>query len=199
MLLLIDNYDSFTWNLVHYLGELGADVVVRRNDALQVQDALAMGAQAIVLSPGPCDPAQAGICIPLTKAAAEQGMPLLGVCLGHQTIGEAFGGKVVRCHEIVHGKMGLIHHEGKGMFRGLPSPFQATRYHSLIVERETLPDCLEVTAWLEDGTIMGLRHKTKPIEGVQFHPESIASEHGHRMLQNFLEDGGVKVTAKVPA
>ena len=193
MLLLIDNYDSFTWNLVHYLGELGADVVVRRNDALEVQEALAMQPQAIVLSPGPCDPAQAGICIPLTKAAAAAGVPLLGVCLGHQTIGEAFGGRVVRCHEIVHGKMGRIHHEGKGMFRGLPSPFQATRYHSLIVERATLPDCLEVTAWLEDGTIMGLRHRTKPIEGVQFHPESIASEHGHRMLQSFLEDAGVQV------
>ncbi|MCB6176542.1 aminodeoxychorismate/anthranilate synthase component II [Rhodobacter sp. Har01] len=195
MLLLIDNYDSFTWNLVHYFGELGADVVVRRNDALEVQEALAMGPQAIVLSPGPCDPAQAGICIPLTKAAAAANLPLLGVCLGHQTIGEAFGGKVVRCHEIVHGKMGSIHHQGKAMFRGLPSPFQATRYHSLIVERASLPDCLEVTAWLEDGTIMGLRHREKPIEGVQFHPESIASEHGHQMLRNFLEDAGVKVTA----
>ena len=195
MLLLIDNYDSFTWNLVHYFGELGADVVVRRNDALEVQEALAMRPQAIVLSPGPCDPAQAGICLPLTRAAAENDVPLLGVCLGHQTIGEAFGGKVIRCHEIVHGKMGSMHHEGKGMFRGLPSSFVATRYHSLIVERETLPDCLEITAWLEDGTIMGLRHREKLIEGVQFHPESIASEHGHRMLQNFLETAGVKVTA----
>ena len=195
MLLLIDNYDSFTWNLVHYFGELGAEVVVRRNDALEVQEALAMRPQAIVLSPGPCDPAQAGICLPLTRAAAENDVPLLGVCLGHQTIGEAFGGKVIRCHEIVHGKMGSMHHEGKGMFRGLPSPFVATRYHSLIVERETLPDCLEITAWLEDGTIMGLRHREKLIEGVQFHPESIASEHGHRMLQNFLETAGVKVTA----
>ncbi|AWD20894.1 anthranilate synthase component II [Fuscovulum blasticum] len=195
MLLLIDNYDSFTWNLVHYFGELGADVVVRRNDALEVQEALAMRPQAIVLSPGPCDPAQAGICLPLTRAAAENDVPLLGVCLGHQTIGEAFGGKVIRCHEIVHGKMGTMHHEGKGMFRGLPSPFVATRYHSLIVERETLPDCLEITAWLEDGTIMGLRHREKLIEGVQFHPESIASEHGHLMLQNFLETAGVKVTA----
>ena len=195
MLLMIDNYDSFTWNLVQYFGELGADVVVRRNDALEVQEALAMRPQAIVLSPGPCDPAQAGICLPLTRAAAENDVPLLGVCLGHQTIGEAFGGKVIRCHEIVHGKMGSMHHEGKGMFRGLPSPFVATRYHSLIVERETLPDCLEITAWLEDGTIMGLRHREKLIEGVQFHPESIASEHGHRMLQNFLETAGVKVTA----
>ncbi len=191
MLLLIDNYDSFTYNLVHYFGEIGADVVVRRNDALNVQEAMALKPSAIVLSPGPCDPDQAGICLALTQAAAETRTPLLGVCLGHQTIGQAFGGKVVRCHEIVHGKMGEMHHDGKGMFRGLPSPFLATRYHSLIVERETLPDCLEVTAWLKDGTIMGLKHKTLPIEGVQFHPESIASEHGHQMLRNFLEDAGV--------
>ncbi|MCL4065608.1 aminodeoxychorismate/anthranilate synthase component II [Pseudomonas sp. GX19020] len=195
MLLLIDNYDSFTWNLVHYFGELGADVVVRRNDALEVQEALALRPEAIVLSPGPCDPAQAGICLPLTRAAYEADVPLLGVCLGHQTIGEAFGGKVVRCHEIVHGKMGSMHHAGQGMFRNLPSPFEATRYHSLIVERESLPECLEVTAWLEDGTIMGLRHREKLIEGVQFHPESIASEHGHRLLANFLKEAGVKVTA----
>ncbi|MCZ8334032.1 MAG: aminodeoxychorismate/anthranilate synthase component II [Rhodobacteraceae bacterium] len=188
MLLLIDNYDSFTYNLVHYLGELGADVAVHRNDALDVQVVLAMRPEAIVLSPGPCDPAQAGICLPLTTAAAEARIPLLGVCLGHQTIGEAFGGKVIRCHEIVHGKMGAMHHAGKGVFRGLPSPFLATRYHSLIVERASLPDCLEVTAWLEDGTIMGLRHKDRLIEGVQFHPESIASEHGHQLLRNFLEE-----------
>ena len=187
MLLLIDNYDSFTYNLVHYLGELGEEVVVRRNDALDVQAVLAMKPDAIVLSPGPCDPAQAGICLPLTNAAAEARIPLLGVCLGHQTIGEAFGGKVVRCHEIVHGKMGVMHHAGQGMFRGLPSPFLATRYHSLIVDRASLPECLEVTAWLEDGTIMGLRHKTRLIEGVQFHPESIASEHGHQLLRNFLD------------
>ena len=192
MLLLIDNYDSFTWNLVHYLGELGAEVKVMRNDALEVQEALALQPQAIVLSPGPCDPAQAGICLPLTRAAAAAGVPLLGVCLGHQTIGEAFGGRVVRCHEIVHGKMGTIHHAGQGVFRGLPSPFQATRYHSLIVERESLPDCLEITAWLEDGTIMGLRHRELLIEGVQFHPESIASEHGHQLLRNFLEDSRVR-------
>lgn len=197
MLLLIDNYDSFTYNLVHYFGELGADVVVRRNDALDVQQAMGMGAEAIVLSPGPCDPAQAGICLPLTVAAAEAGLPLLGVCLGHQTIGEAFGGRVVRAQEIVHGKMGVIHHAGQGVFAGLPSPFQATRYHSLIVERESLPDCLEVTAWLEDGTIMGLRHRAHPIEGVQFHPESIASEHGHQMIRNFLEASGVQL--RVPA
>jgi anthranilate synthase component 2 len=197
MLLLIDNYDSFTYNLVHYLGELGADVRVWRNDALEVQDALAMRPEAIVLSPGPCDPAAAGICLPLARAAAENDVPLLGVCLGHQTIGEAFGGKVVRCHEIVHGKMGAMHHSGKGVFRGLPSPFLATRYHSLVVERESLPDCLEVTAWLEDGTIMGLRHKTKLIEGVQFHPESIASEHGHQLMKNFLDEA--KTRARVPA
>ncbi|MCV2864678.1 anthranilate synthase component II [Albidovulum sediminicola] len=197
MLLLIDNYDSFTYNLVHYFGELGADVVVRRNDALNVQEAMALRPQAIVLSPGPCDPDQAGICLALTHAAAETRTPLLGVCLGHQTIGQAFGGRVVRCHEIVHGKMGTMHHAGKGVFAGLPSPFLATRYHSLVVERETLPDCLEITAWLADGTIMGLRHRELPIEGVQFHPESIASEHGHRMLQTFLEGAGVDL--KVPA
>ena len=193
MLLLIDNYDSFTYNLVHYLGELGADVVVKRNDALDVQAAMAMYPEAILLSPGPCDPAQAGICLALTAAAAETRTPLLGVCLGHQTIGEAFGGKVIRCDEIVHGKMGTMHHTGKGLFAGLPSPFEATRYHSLIVERDTLPDCLEITAELENGTIMGMQHKTLPIHGVQFHPESIASEHGHKMLDNFLKN------MKVPA
>lgn len=186
MLLLIDNYDSFTYNLVHYLGELGADVVVRRNDALTVQDAMGMNPAGIVLSPGPCDPDQAGICLALTHAAAETRTPLLGVCLGHQTIGQAFGGHVVRCHEIVHGKMGTMHHSNQGVFAGLPSPFQATRYHSLVVDRATLPATLEVTAWLDDGTIMGLRHMSLPIEGVQFHPESIASEHGHALLQNFL-------------
>ncbi|MEJ6502250.1 MAG: aminodeoxychorismate/anthranilate synthase component II [Rhodobacterales bacterium] len=188
MLLLIDNYDSFTFNLVHYLGELGADVKVKRNDELSVADALAMNPSAILLSPGPCDPDQAGICLDLTIAAADAGIPLIGVCLGHQTIGQAFGGEVVRCHEIVHGKMGIIQHNGQGLFTGLPSPFLATRYHSLVVDRSTLPDCLEVTAWLEDGTIMGLQHRDLPIHGVQFHPESIASEHGHAMLQNFLND-----------
>lgn len=195
MLLLIDNYDSFTYNLVHYFGELGADVLVRRNDALDVQAVMALRPEAIVLSPGPCDPAQAGICLPLTLAAAEANIPLLGVCLGHQTIGQAFGGDVVRCHEIVHGKMGVMHHAGAGVFSGLPNPFKATRYHSLIVDRATLPDSLEVTAWLEDGTIMGLRHREKLIEGVQFHPESIASEHGHHLLRNFLDAARVKVAA----
>lgn len=188
MLLLIDNYDSFTYNLVHYLGELGADVEIRRNDALDVQTALEMRPSGIVLSPGPCDPDQAGICLELTLAAAKAGIPLLGVCLGHQTIGQAFGGKITRCHEIVHGKPGLMRHDGKGLFAGLPSPFTATRYHSLIVERASLPDCLTVTADLEDGTIMGLQHRDLPIHGVQFHPESIASEHGHAMLQNFLNE-----------
>lgn len=200
MLLLIDNYDSFTYNLVHYFGELGADVVVRRNDALDVQEAMGMGAEAIVLSPGPCDPDQAGICLPLVAAAAETRTPLLGVCLGHQTIGQAFGGKVVRAGEIVHGKMGIVHHEGAGVFSDLPSPLEATRYHSLIVERETLPDDLQITAWLENGIIMGLRHKSLPIEGVQFHPESIASQHGHAMLRNFLVEAGVSgITERVPA
>lgn len=187
MLLLIDNYDSFTYNLVHYCGELGADVHVARNDALTVAEALALAPSAILVSPGPKDPAQAGICLDLTRAAGEARIPLMGVCLGHQTIGEAFGGKVVRCHEIVHGKMGTIHHAGKSVFADLPSPFEATRYHSLVVERESLPDCLEVTAELSDGTIMGLAHRELPIHGVQFHPESIRSEHGHKMLKTFLD------------
>ncbi len=188
MLLLIDNYDSFTYNLVHYLGELGADVVVRRNDALNVQEAMGTNPAGILLSPGPCDPDRAGICLALTEAAAETGTPLMGVCLGHQTIGQVFGGQVVRCHEIVHGKMGIMHHKAKGLFAGLPTPFEATRYHSLVVDRDTLPDSLEIAAELEDGTIMGLQHKELPIHGVQFHPESIASEHGHALLQNFLND-----------
>lgn len=186
MLLLIDNYDSFTWNLVHYLGEIGAEVTVRRNDALSVDDALRLRPEAIVLSPGPCTPAEAGICTDLCRATLREGVPLLGVCLGHQAIGAAFGGRVERCHEIVHGKTSAMHHDGRGVFAGLPSPFLATRYHSLIVAREGLPDCLEVTAWLEDGTIMGLRHRNGPLEGVQFHPESIASEHGHQLLRNFV-------------
>jgi len=193
MLLLIDNYDSFTYNLVHYLGDLGAQVDIRRNDAITVQDAMAMNPAGIILSPGPCDPDQAGICLALTAAAAETRTPLLGVCLGHQTLGQAFGGKVVRADDIVHGKMGQMQHTGKGVFAGLPSPFAATRYHSLVVERATLPDCLEITAELEDGTIMGLQHRELPLHGVQFHPESIRSEHGHQMLQNFLND------LKVPA
>ena len=191
MLLLIDNYDSFTYNLVHYLGELGADVMVKRNDALDVQDAMALQPEAILLSPGPCDPDQAGICLALIGAASETQTPLMGVCLGHQSIGQAFGGKVVRCHEIVHGKMGTMHHEGEGLFKDVPTPFEATRYHSLIVERATLPACLTVTAELSDGTIMGLQHNSLPIHGVQFHPESIASEHGHHLLKNFLSIAGL--------
>ncbi|TMV90349.1 aminodeoxychorismate/anthranilate synthase component II [Thioclava sp. BHET1] len=197
MLLLIDNYDSFTYNLVHYFGELGADVKVWRNDALSVEEALEMGPEAIVLSPGPRAPDQAGICLPLTLAAAKAKLPLFGVCLGNQTIGAAFGGKVVRHSEIVHGKMGTIEHHDTGVFAGLPSPLKATRYHSLVVERESLPECLEVTAELADGTIMGLRHRDTLMEGVQFHPESIASEYGHAMLKTFLIEAGVSL--KEPA
>ena len=193
MLLLIDNYDSFTYNLVHYVGELGADVQVWRNDALNVQEAMAMKPAGILLSPGPGTPAQSGICLALTEAAAETRTPLMGVCLGHQTIGQVFGGDVVRHTDIVHGKMGKVIHQGKGVFAGLPSPFQATRYHSLVVDRNTVPESLEITAELEDGTIMGLSHKELPIHGVQFHPESIASEHGHALLKNFLD------TMQVPA
>lgn len=193
MLLLIDNYDSFTYNLVHYLGALGADVVVHRNDQLSVSDAMAMRPDGILLSPGPCDPDQAGICLEITQAAAQARVPLLGVCLGHQTLGQAFGGKVVRAKDIVHGKMGQMHHENTGVFTGLPSPFAATRYHSLVVERESLPDCLKITAALEDGTIMGLQHRELPLHGVQFHPESIRSEHGSALLQNFLNE--MKVAA----
>jgi len=191
MLLLIDNYDSFTYNLVHYLGTLGTEIEIRRNDAINVQEAMAMKPAGILLSPGPCDPDQAGVCLALTKAAAETRTPLLGVCLGHQSIGQAFGGNVVRCHEIVHGKMGTMHHTGRGLFKDLPTPYEATRYHSLIVERETLPEVLEVTAELEDGTIMGLQHRDLPIHGVQFHPESIRSEHGHALLQNFVNEMAV--------
>ncbi len=188
MILLIDNYDSFTWNLVHYLGELGAETRVVRNDALSVAEALALDPDAILLSPGPCDPDRAGICLDLTLAAAEARIPLLGVCLGHQTIGQAFGGRVVRHDQIVHGKTDKIEHDGKGVFAGLPTPLRATRYHSLVVGRDDLPDCLTVSAWLNDGTIMGLRHRARPIHGVQFHPESIASEHGHELLKNFLDE-----------
>jgi len=184
--LLIDNYDSFTYNLVHYLGELGADMKVFRNDALTVEQALALNPEGIVISPGPCDPDKAGICLDLIKAATGK-VPLLGVCLGHQAIGQAFGGDVVRAPTPIHGKTWTMHHSAKGLFEGVPNPFKATRYHSLVVERATLPDCLEVTAWTEDGLIMAMAHKTANIHGVQFHPESIASEHGHTMLRNFIE------------
>ncbi|MEO1540984.1 MAG: aminodeoxychorismate/anthranilate synthase component II [Pseudomonadota bacterium] len=187
MLLLIDNYDSFTYNLVHYLGELGADVAVRRNDEINVQEAMAMRPEAIVLSPGPGTPDDAGICLALTAAAAETETPLFGVCLGLQTIGQAFGGTVGGAAQIMHGKMGTITHGGQSVFAGIPSPLTATRYHSLSVDRASLPETLEITAEVEDGTIMGLSHRTLPIHGVQFHPESIASEHGHEMLNNFMK------------
>ena len=191
MILVIDNYDSFTYNLVHYLNELGAETVVHRNDALTVQEALGLGAEAILLSPGPCDPDQAGICLPLLRGAPET-LPILGVCLGHQAIGQAYGGEVVRAKSVMHGKTSRISHSDKGMFKGLPNPFTATRYHSLSVKRDTLPDVLEVTAWTEDGEIMGFQHRTRPVFGVQFHPESIATEGGHQMLENFLDLAGVK-------
>ncbi len=185
MILLIDNYDSFTFNLVHFLGDLGVRCTVRRNDAISVEDALALAPEAIVLSPGPCTPDDAGICLDLIAAAAGR-VPVLGVCLGHQAIGQAFGGQVVRGDKPMHGKLSAVRHDGTDLFTGLPSPFQATRYHSLVVEPGTLPDTLVATAWTEDGAIMGLRHRTLPLFGVQFHPESIASEHGHEILANFL-------------
>jgi len=185
MLLLIDNYDSFTFNLVHFLGDLGVPCTVRRNDDISVADALAMAPEAIVLSPGPCTPNEAGICLDLIAAAAGR-VPVLGVCLGHQAIGQAFGGQVVRADRPMHGKLSPIRHDGTGVFAELPSPFEATRYHSLVVKPETLPPSLVPTAWTDDGVIMGLRHCDLPIYGVQFHPESIASEHGHKILANFL-------------
>ena len=186
MLILIDNYDSFTYNLVHFLGELGAEVTVKRNDAITVDALLESAPQAVVISPGPCDPDRAGICLELVTRAAGR-IPLLGVCLGHQAIGQAFGGKVVRAPYVMHGKLSPVRHTGEGVFRGLPNPFQATRYHSLTVERDSLPDCLEITAETDDGVILGLSHRELPIHGVQFHPESIASEQGHALLKNFLE------------
>jgi len=186
MLLVIDNYDSFTWNLVHYLGELGAEPVVVRNDRIRVDEALLREPEAIVLSPGPCTPNEAGICLDLIKAANGT-VPLFGVCLGHQAIGQAYGGSVVRAPSLMHGKVSTIENEGEGVFHGINGPFQATRYHSLTVAPETMPDSLKATAHSEDGVIMGLQHRRDPVHGVQFHPESIASEHGHRILGNFLE------------
>jgi len=186
LLLLIDNYDSFTYNLFHYLGELGADVRVKRNDEISVADALGMKADAIVLSPGPCTPNEAGICLDLIRAAAGR-VPILGVCLGHQSIGQVYGGKIVRAKEPMHGKLSRVHHTGKSVFRGLNNDFEATRYHSLTIAPESMPADLEVTATTEDGTIMGVMHKRHPVHGVQFHPESIASEQGHALLQNFLD------------
>jgi anthranilate synthase component II len=185
LLLLIDNYDSFTYNLFHYLGELGEDVVVKRNDQISVQEALAMGPDSIVLSPGPCDPDKAGICLALINAAAGR-VPILGVCLGHQAIGQAFGGKIVRAAIPMHGKLSRIHHGGESVFRGLEDGFLATRYHSLVIDPASLPAQLTVTAETDDGIIMGVAHKTLPVHGVQFHPESIASQHGHALLKNFL-------------
>ena len=185
MLLMIDNYDSFTYNLVQYLGELGEDVRVVRNDEMTLAEIEALGPAKIVISPGPCTPNEAGISLGLIERMAGR-VPILGVCLGHQAIGQAFGGHVVHAKTLMHGKVSLIHHEGKGVFRGLPSPYEATRYHSLAIERETCPPQLEVTAWTDDGEIMGVRHRSLPVEGVQFHPESILTQHGHALLKNFL-------------
>ena len=186
MILVIDNYDSFTYNLVHYLNELGAETVVYRNDALTVDEALGMKPEAIVLSPGPCTPNEAGICLDLI-AAAPADLPILGVCLGHQAIGQALGGDVIRAQALMHGKTSPIRHEGKTLFKDMPAGFTGTRYHSLSVARDTLPAELEITAWTDDGEIMGFSHKTRPLHGLQFHPESIATEGGHQLLTNFLE------------
>ncbi len=186
MLLMIDNYDSFTYNLVQYLGELGEDVKVVRNDQLSVDEIEALAPERIVLSPGPCTPNEAGVSLELIPRFAGR-IPILGVCLGHQAIGQAFGGRIVHAKALMHGKVSRIHHAGAGVFRDLPTPYDATRYHSLAIERESCPDVLEVTAWTEDGEIMGVRHRTLPIEGVQFHPESILTQHGHALLSNFLK------------
>ena len=185
-MLVIDNYDSFVFNLVQYLGELGADPVVHRNDALTIEEALALGADAVLLSPGPGRPEQAGIMEALIPAAAAQGLPVLGVCLGHQAIGHVYGGRIVAAPELMHGKTSWISHDGQGVFAGLPDPLEATRYHSLVVDREDLPDCFTITAEAADGTIMGLRHRDLPLEGVQFHPESILTMGGHDLLASFL-------------
>ena len=186
MLLMIDNYDSFTYNLVQYFGELGADVHVHRNDAITLDEIAALAPAKIVISPGPCTPNEAGISVPLIERFAGK-IPILGVCLGHQSIGQAFGGKIVHAREVMHGKVSRIHHTDKGVFRGLAEPFEATRYHSLVIERATLPEHLEVTAWTEDGEIMGVRQVSLPVEGVQFHPESILTQYGHELLRNFLQ------------
>ena len=190
MLLMIDNYDSFTYNLVQYFGELGQEVKVVRNDAMTVEQIAALGPSRIVISPGPCTPNEAGVSLEVLEKLAGQ-VPILGVCLGHQSIGQAFGGQVVRAKTIMHGKTSMIRHKGIGVFAGVPEPFEATRYHSLVVEKDSLPDCLEITAWTEDADggfdeIMGLRHRDLPIEGLQFHPESILTQHGHHLLRNFL-------------
>jgi anthranilate synthase component 2 len=194
MILVIDNYDSFTYNLVHYLNELGGETLVHRNDALTAAEALALRPEAVLLSPGPCTPNEAGICLELLALAPAE-LPILGVCLGHQSIGQAYGGKVIRASALMHGKTSAITHTGKGVFKGLKSPFTATRYHSLSVERSSLPADLEITAWTEDGEIMGVQHRTRPVFGVQFHPESIATECGHELLANFLDIAGVSRVA----
>jgi anthranilate synthase component 2 len=196
MILVVDNYDSFTYNLVHYLNELGAQTRVVRNDALSAADAIAMRPEAVLLSPGPCTPDDAGICLDLIKSAPDD-LPILGVCLGHQAIGQAFGGDVIRAKALMHGKTSQIHHDNTGIFEGLPNPFTATRYHSLAVKRESLPNSLKVTAWTDDGEIMGLAHAVRPIHGVQFHPESILTEGGHKLLGNFLDMAGVTRLASV--
>lgn len=191
MILVIDNYDSFVYNLVHYVEDFGVRADVVRNDALTVSQVLSRKPQAIILSPGPCTPNEAGICLELLVKAPEN-LPILGVCLGHQAMGQAFGGEVIRAQQIMHGKVSLVQHKGRGLFRGLPSPFHATRYHSLAIRRETFPDCLNIDAETEDGEVMGLSHKARPVFGVQFHPESIASEHGHAIVGNFLSKAGLK-------
>jgi anthranilate synthase component II len=187
MLLMIDNYDSFTYNLVQYFGELGEEVTVYRNDEITLDRIEELKPQRIVVSPGPCTPNEAGVSVPLIQRFAGE-IPILGVCLGHQSIGQAYGGHIVHAQQLMHGKTSQIHHRDEGVFKGLPEPFRATRYHSLVIERATLPACLEVTAWTDDGEIMGVRHRTLPVEGVQFHPESILTEHGHKLLKNFLEE-----------
>ena len=191
MLLMIDNYDSFTYNLVQYFGELGEDVRVFRNDQITLDAVAALAPAYIVISPGPCTPNEAGISVPLIKRYAGD-VPILGVCLGHQSIGQAFGGRIVHAKSVMHGKTSAIRHEGEGVFAGLANPLTATRYHSLVIERASLPECLQVTAWSDDGEIMGVRHRDLAVEGVQFHPESILTEHGHQLLQNFLNDSKKK-------
>jgi anthranilate synthase component 2 len=186
MLLMIDNYDSFTYNLVQYLGELGQEVQVYRNDEIDLDTVAKLNPRYIVISPGPCTPNEAGISVPLIHEFGGK-IPMLGVCLGHQSIGQAFGGNIVHAKQLMHGKTSLIHHKDAGVFKGLPDPYTATRYHSLVIDRPTLPECLEITAWTEDGEIMGVRHKSLPIEGVQFHPESVLTEYGHELLDNFLK------------
>ncbi len=200
MILLIDNYDSFTFNIVHFLSDLGMDTTVVRNDKITPREALDMSPEAIVISPGPCTPNEAGICLDLIKAAAEaeKPVPVFGICLGHQSIGQAFGGDVISCHEIKHGKLSKITHNEKGLFEGLPNPLNVTRYHSLVVSPKNLPDCMEVTAKTDDGIIMGISHKTLPIHSVQFHPESIATQQGHNLLANFLTAAGCDPSAPPP-